>query len=87
MTHALVVCRDTEEEARAGHRQIIEEGDWAGARNVMSALGMESESFAAQIEKYQERFMAGAASTVSVRPSKWSRSSGSSPRPEWTAQS
>lgn len=59
MTYALVVCRDTEEEAQAAHQQIIEEGDWAGARNVMSALGMESESFAAQIEKYQERFIAG----------------------------
>lgn len=59
MTYALVVCRDTEEEAQAAHKQIIEEGDWAGARNVMSALGMESESFAAQIEKYQERFIAG----------------------------
>jgi alkanesulfonate monooxygenase SsuD/methylene tetrahydromethanopterin reductase-like flavin-dependent oxidoreductase (luciferase family) len=59
MTYALVVCRDTEEQAKADHRRIIDEGDWDGARNVMSALGMESQSFAAQIEKFQERFIAG----------------------------
>lgn len=59
MTYALVVCRDTEEEAKAAHRRIIDEGDWEGARNVMSALGMESQSFQAQIEKFQERFIAG----------------------------
>lgn len=59
MTYALVVCRDTEEEAQAAHRRIIDEGDWEGARNVMSALGMESQSFQAQIEKFQERFIAG----------------------------
>ncbi|MEW1807764.1 LLM class flavin-dependent oxidoreductase [Pseudarthrobacter sp. NPDC080039] len=59
MTYALVVCRDTEEEAKAVHRRIIDEGDWDGARNVMSALGMESQSFQAQIEKFQERFIAG----------------------------
>jgi FMNH2-dependent dimethyl sulfone monooxygenase len=59
MTYALVVCRDTEEQAKADHRRIIDEGDWDGARNVMNALGMESQSFAAQIEKFQERFIAG----------------------------
>lgn len=59
MTYALVVCRDTEEEAKSAHQRIIDEGDWDGARNVMSALGMESQSFAAQIEKFQERFIAG----------------------------
>jgi FMNH2-dependent dimethyl sulfone monooxygenase len=59
MTYALVVCRDTEEQAKADHRRIIDEGDWDGARNVMSALGMVSQSFAAQIEKFQERFIAG----------------------------
>ncbi|MDI9894533.1 LLM class flavin-dependent oxidoreductase [Rhodococcus sp. IEGM 1381] len=59
MTYALVVCRDTEEEAQADHKRIIDEGDWNGARNVMSALGMQSQSFASQIEKFQERFIAG----------------------------
>ncbi|GAB3249351.1 LLM class flavin-dependent oxidoreductase [Arthrobacter pigmenti] len=59
MTYALVVCRDTEEEAQAAHKRIIDEGDWDGARNVMGALGMESQSFKAQIEQFQERFIAG----------------------------
>lgn len=59
MTYALVVCRDTEEQAKADHQRIIDEGDWDGARNVMSALGMQSQSFASQIEKFQERFIAG----------------------------
>jgi FMNH2-dependent dimethyl sulfone monooxygenase len=59
MTYALVTCRDTEAEAKRAHQEIIDKGDWNGARNVMSVLGMESQSFQAQIEKYQERFIAG----------------------------
>ncbi|WP_328306209.1 LLM class flavin-dependent oxidoreductase [Actinomycetospora sp. NBC_00405] len=59
MTYGLVVCRDTEEEAKRDHQRIIDEGDWPGARNLMSIIGMESESFNEQIEKFQERFIAG----------------------------
>jgi dimethylsulfone monooxygenase len=59
MTLAVVICRDTEEEAWAVHREIIEKGDWPGARNIMSILGIESQSSNAQIEKNQERFIAG----------------------------
>jgi len=59
VTLALVVCRDTEEEAKAAHQAIIDQGDWPGARNVMSVLGMESQSSTPQIEKHKERFIAG----------------------------
>ncbi|WP_416956599.1 LLM class flavin-dependent oxidoreductase [Streptomyces sp. Agncl-13] len=59
MTMALVVCRDTEAEAKAVHQEIIDQGDWPGARNIMSVLGIESQSSNAQIEKMQERFIAG----------------------------
>lgn len=59
MTYGLVVCRDTEAEARRVHRDIIDKGDWPGARNLMSIIGMESQSFNEQIEKFQERFIAG----------------------------
>lgn len=59
MTYGLVVCRDTEKEARRDYKYILEKGDWEGARNIMSALGMESQSFTEQIRVYQERFVAG----------------------------
>ncbi|RZT85004.1 alkanesulfonate monooxygenase SsuD/methylene tetrahydromethanopterin reductase-like flavin-dependent oxidoreductase (luciferase family) [Pseudonocardia sediminis] len=59
MTYGLVVCRDTEAEAKRVHQDIIDKGDWPGARNLMSIIGMESQSFNEQIEKFQERFIAG----------------------------
>ena len=59
MTYGLVVCRDTEAEAKRDHQRIIDEGDWPGARNLMSIIGLESQSFNEQIEKFQERFIAG----------------------------
>ena len=59
MTYGLVVVRDTEAEAKRVHQDIIDKGDWPGARNLMSIIGVESESFAEQIEKFQERFIAG----------------------------
>lgn len=59
MSYALVCCRDTEAEARALYQQIVDEGDWEAARNVMELLGMESGSFDEQIRAYGERFIAG----------------------------
>ena len=59
MTYGLVVCRDTEAEAKRVHQEIIDKGDWPGARHLMSIIGMESQSFNEQIEKFQERFIAG----------------------------
>ncbi len=58
-TSALVVCRETEAEARAAYRSIIEHGDRVAADNLMKVLGIESQSFNERIEKYRERIVAG----------------------------
>ena len=58
-TSALVVCRETEAEARQVYRSIIEQGDWVAADNLMKVLGIESQSFNDRIEKYRERVVAG----------------------------
>lgn len=59
MTYGLIVCRDTEDEAKRDFDHIVEMGDREAANNVMKVLGMQSESFASQIATYQERFIAG----------------------------
>ena len=59
MTYGLVVCRPTEAEAKRDFDYIVEKGDRDGANNVMKVLGMQSQSFASQIESYQDRFIAG----------------------------
>ena len=58
-TSALVVCRETEAEARAVYRSIIDNGDKVAADNLMKVLGIESQSFNDRIEKYRERVVAG----------------------------
>jgi FMNH2-dependent dimethyl sulfone monooxygenase len=58
-TSALVVCRETEAEARDAYRSIIEHGDKVAAGNLMKVLGIESQSFNERIEKYRERLVAG----------------------------
>ena len=58
-TSALVVCRETEAEARAVYRSIIEQGDRVAADNLIKVLGIESQSFNDRIEKYRERVVAG----------------------------
>ncbi|MGD9985563.1 LLM class flavin-dependent oxidoreductase [Pseudonocardia sp.] len=59
MTYGLIVCRDTEDEAKRDFQHIVDMGDRDGADNVMKVLGMQSESFASQLASYQERFIAG----------------------------
>lgn len=59
MTYGLVVCRDTEKEAKEAFQQVVDEGDWGAAENVMKVAGMQSQSFDAQIKQFQERFIAG----------------------------
>jgi alkanesulfonate monooxygenase SsuD/methylene tetrahydromethanopterin reductase-like flavin-dependent oxidoreductase (luciferase family) len=59
MTYGLVVARDTEREARRQYEYIIEKGDWEATHNIMRVLGVESESFDAQIKQFAERFIAG----------------------------
>lgn len=56
---ALIVCRDTEAEALAVYQSILDHGDWEAARNMMSVLGIESQSFNDRLVKSQERFVAG----------------------------
>lgn len=58
-TYALVICRETEKEAKAAQQEIIDNGDWPGAQIIMDTLGIESQSFATQIREMQERFIAG----------------------------
>jgi FMNH2-dependent dimethyl sulfone monooxygenase len=59
MTYGLMVCRETEQEARDAYNAIIEHGDWQAARNIMDVLGIQSQSFGEQIRAFQERFIAG----------------------------
>lgn len=58
-TYVLVICRETEREARDAYNAIIEKGDWAGAQIIMDVLGVQSASFGTQIKQFQERFIAG----------------------------
>ncbi|MDT7703663.1 MAG: dimethylsulfone monooxygenase [Pseudonocardiales bacterium] len=58
-TYCLVIVRETEKEAKAAQQAIIDQGDWSGAKNVMDVLGVQSGSFGTQIQKCQERFIAG----------------------------
>lgn len=60
MTYGLVVCRDTEAEAEAAFRQVVDEGDWGAAGNVIKIAGSgASQSFDHAVKQYQERFIAG----------------------------
>lgn len=59
MSYGLVCCRDTEAEAQALYRRIVDEGDWAATHNIMNLLGLESSSFTQQIKEFGERFIAG----------------------------
>jgi alkanesulfonate monooxygenase SsuD/methylene tetrahydromethanopterin reductase-like flavin-dependent oxidoreductase (luciferase family) len=58
MTYAMMICRDTEREAQEVRREIIEQGDWGAANNIMKVLGIESGSFP-NIESFRERFILG----------------------------
>ncbi|MGO2110015.1 MAG: LLM class flavin-dependent oxidoreductase [Pseudoclavibacter sp.] len=58
-TYVLVICRETEAEAKRAQQEILDMGDREGAQNVMSVLGVQSGSFGSQIEKFQDRFIGG----------------------------
>lgn len=55
----LVVCRETEKEAREVYQSIIDLGDWEAARNIMNSLGIETKHFNDRLPKTFERFVAG----------------------------
>lgn len=58
VTLVVVVCRDTEEEAKAAYQAIIDQGDWEAADNFMS--GISQQSFAEHLKKeYLAKSVAG----------------------------
>ncbi|MEQ8450326.1 MAG: LLM class flavin-dependent oxidoreductase [Nitratireductor sp.] len=59
MCSALVVCRDTEQEAQAAFQDILDNGDWEAARSMLSALGVQSGSFNEGYDQRMRRFVAG----------------------------
>jgi alkanesulfonate monooxygenase SsuD/methylene tetrahydromethanopterin reductase-like flavin-dependent oxidoreductase (luciferase family) len=60
MSYGLVVCRDTEKEARQAYRYIVERGDWEATRTILRLLGIESGSFSEQhLTEFAEHFIAG----------------------------
>ncbi|MBM9467993.1 LLM class flavin-dependent oxidoreductase [Nakamurella leprariae] len=59
MTYGLVVCRDTEEEAKRDFQNVVDQGDWGAAGNVIKiALSGASQSFD-HAREMSERFIAG----------------------------
>ncbi|WP_345421505.1 LLM class flavin-dependent oxidoreductase [Pseudonocardia xishanensis] len=65
-TYGLVVCRETEKEAKQAVQGIIDQGDTEGADLVISGLGIESESYQGVIDAFRERFVLGWGGTVLV---------------------
>ena len=59
LSNGFILVRDTEAEAQAAFDRIITAGDWGAAHNIMRILGIESNSFDAQIELFAKRFVAG----------------------------
>lgn len=57
--YGFMLVRDTEAEAQAAFDAILAKGDRAAAENIMRTLGMESQSFGAQIDRFVQRFVAG----------------------------
>jgi alkanesulfonate monooxygenase SsuD/methylene tetrahydromethanopterin reductase-like flavin-dependent oxidoreductase (luciferase family) len=59
MTYGLVVCRETEKEAKDAFQQVLDDGDWGAAGNVIKiALSGASQSFD-HAREMSERFIAG----------------------------
>jgi FMNH2-dependent dimethyl sulfone monooxygenase len=59
LSYAVVICRDSEAEAKAAYEEVLELGDWEGAKNAMKALGIGSESWTEQLRDFQARFVVG----------------------------
>jgi dimethylsulfone monooxygenase len=59
ITNAVIICRDSEAGAERAYRDILDRGDWEGARNVMDVLGIESESFGEHIAEFEAKFVVG----------------------------
>jgi alkanesulfonate monooxygenase SsuD/methylene tetrahydromethanopterin reductase-like flavin-dependent oxidoreductase (luciferase family) len=59
ISFSMMVCRETEREARQAYKQIIDQGDWEAASNIVRVFGLESGSMREVVRQYQERFIAG----------------------------
>ena len=67
LTTCVVVCRDTEAEAIAAHRAIVNHGDLAAAQIYIASQGIDLDSFPKpQRDAFMDKFFAGAASTPIV---------------------
>ncbi|MEM7542348.1 MAG: LLM class flavin-dependent oxidoreductase [Pseudomonadota bacterium] len=53
------IVRDTEREAKEVLDAIVAHGDKGSAENIMNILGIQSESFGGQIDKFRDRFYCG----------------------------
>lgn len=63
LTTIVVVCRDTEEEAKAAYRSIVDHADWVAADNYLAAQNVNLDKFEEQARKdFLEKFAAGAVS-------------------------
>ena len=63
LTTCVVVCRDTEEEAWAAHRSILEHGDWEALDRYVGGQGANLAAMEASARReFLEKCMAGAAS-------------------------
>jgi alkanesulfonate monooxygenase SsuD/methylene tetrahydromethanopterin reductase-like flavin-dependent oxidoreductase (luciferase family) len=66
-TQSYVVCRDTDEDARAFWRHYVRDlGDFEAADNLMHFLGLESEVLGDNWERARERFISGWGGTEMV---------------------
>lgn len=58
MTYGMVVCRDTEKEAKDAFQRLVDQGDLGAVENIVKAAAGENQSY--EITKaYQERVIAG----------------------------
>ena len=62
MSYGLVCCRDTEKEARALYKRIVDEGDWGATNTIIDLMLGENYSYGSnkdEIRAMGERFIAG----------------------------
>lgn len=57
MMSAFIICRDTEKEAQQVKQQILDHGDYVGARNLAEVLGVQSSSFNDQVHSGLDPFV------------------------------
>lgn len=63
LTTVVVVCRDTEEEAKAAHKSIVDNADWQAARNYLASQNVDPEKMDATVrDEFMAKFVAGGAS-------------------------